>query len=93
MSSREEARELFELLGKLEDLPIIAQGHMKLQLDSITKALDDQKRDYEEVLEDRDRLVRRLDVALHGEEGAAKQARLCDLVSIIEARIGTKDEQ
>lgn len=36
--------------------------------------------DYEEVLTDHRRLVRELDVALSGEEGAAKQASLCDLI-------------
>lgn len=36
--------------------------------------------DYEEVLADHRRLVRELDVALNGEEGAAKQASLCDIV-------------
>jgi hypothetical protein len=35
---------------------------------------------HREVHEDHLRLVRVLDVALHGEEGAAKQASLCDLV-------------
>lgn len=37
--------------------------------------------DYEEVLADHRRLVRELDVALNGIEGAAKQASLCDIVS------------
>lgn len=36
--------------------------------------------DYEEVLADKRRLVRELDAALHGEDGAAKQASLCDLI-------------
>ena len=36
--------------------------------------------DYEEVLADKRRLVRELDVAMHGEDGAAKQASLCDLI-------------
>ncbi|MPS30540.1 MAG: hypothetical protein E2576_14510 [Alcaligenaceae bacterium] len=36
--------------------------------------------DYEEVLADHRRLVRQLDVALNGEDGAAKQASLCDIV-------------
>jgi hypothetical protein len=35
---------------------------------------------YEEVLADHRRLVRELDVALNGQEGAAKQASLCDIV-------------
>lgn len=37
--------------------------------------------DYEEVLTDHRRLVRELDVLLNGEEGAAKQASLCDIVA------------
>ena len=36
--------------------------------------------DYEEVLADHKRLVRELDVALNGEDAAAKQASLCDIV-------------
>jgi hypothetical protein len=38
--------------------------------------------DYEEVLADHRRLAREIDVALHGEDGAAKQASLCDLVPL-----------
>ena len=38
------------------------------------------KADYEEVLAGHRKLVRDLDVAMHGEEGAAKQASLCDLI-------------
>lgn len=37
--------------------------------------------DYEEVLADHRRLVRELDVLLNGEDGAAKQASLCDIVA------------
>jgi len=37
--------------------------------------------DYEEAFADHKRLVRELDVILNGEEGAAKQASLCDIVS------------
>jgi hypothetical protein len=44
------------------------------QADSATAA------DYEEVLADHRRLVRELDVLLNGEEGAAPQASLCDIV-------------
>lgn len=40
--------------------------------------------DYEQVLADHRRLVRRLDVALNGEAGAAKQASLCDIVGQLE---------
>jgi hypothetical protein len=37
--------------------------------------------DYEEVLTDQRRLVRKLDVLLNGQDGAAKQASLCDIVA------------
>lgn len=40
--------------------------------------------DYEEVLADHQRLVRELDVLLNGEEGAAKQASLCDIVAQVQ---------
>jgi len=36
--------------------------------------------DYEEVLADHNRLVRELDILINGEEVAAKQASLCDIV-------------
>ncbi|MGC0054572.1 hypothetical protein ACNSPG_16165 [Brucella pituitosa] len=39
-----------------------------------------ERADYEEVIADKRRLTRLLDVAMHGEEGAAKQASLCDLI-------------
>lgn len=38
--------------------------------------------DYEQVLADQRRLTRELDVAMHGEEDAAPQASLCDLISL-----------
>ncbi len=37
--------------------------------------------DYEQVLADHRRLVRELDVLLNGEDGAAKQASLCDIIA------------
>lgn len=37
--------------------------------------------DLEEVLADKRRLAREIDVAMHGEEGAAQQPSLCDLVT------------
>lgn len=37
--------------------------------------------DYEEVLADKRRLTRELDVIMNGEDGAAKQASLCDIVA------------
>jgi hypothetical protein len=41
--------------------------------------------DYEEVLAGHRLLVRVLDVLMHGEEGAAQQASLCDLVAMFPA--------
>ena len=40
------------------------------------------------VTADHDRLVRELDVLLNGEEGAAQQASLCDLVSQLKTKGG-----
>lgn len=40
--------------------------------------------DYEEVQAEHRQLVRRLDVALNGERGAARQASLCDIVGQLE---------
>jgi hypothetical protein len=42
--------------------------------------------DYEEVLADKRRLAREIDVALCGEEDAAPQASLCDLVKVAEMK-------
>jgi len=43
----------------------------------------EQVRDYQVCHEDHKRLVREIDVIMHGEDGAAKQASLCDLVNPI----------
>ncbi len=40
--------------------------------------------DYQEFVKDQKRLVRELDVLLNGEEGAAEQASLCDIVSQVQ---------
>jgi hypothetical protein len=49
-----------------------------------TKAqLESELQDYKEAHADKQRLVREMDVILNGEEGAAKQASLCDLVGQI----------
>ena len=39
--------------------------------------------DYEAVLADKRRLAREMDVAMHGEAGAAKQPALCDVLSSV----------
>lgn len=46
----------------------------------IERELNRKIADLNEVLADKRRLTRELDVAMHGEEGAAKQASLCDLI-------------
>lgn len=53
--------------------------------DAERKARVAERAKYEEVLEDKRRLTRELDVALSGESGAAKQASLCDLIPIAKA--------
>lgn len=47
---------------------------------------------YEEVLTDHKRLVREIDVIINGEEGAARQASLCDLVGQIKALASRGDD-
>lgn len=42
---------------------------------------------YKEAQADKNRLVRELDVLINGEEGAAKQASLCDIVSQVRAAL------
>jgi hypothetical protein len=69
--------------GDPADTIINAIKRMRIQSapsDALTAA------DYEEVLADHRRLVRELDVALCGEEGAAKQASLCDIVGMVKDR-------
>ncbi|HIE1413886.1 TPA: hypothetical protein ACXJR5_002349, partial [Pseudomonas aeruginosa] len=58
-----------------------AQARAALAQPSPLQAEQPTADDYEEVLADHRRLVRELDVLLNGEEGAAKQASLCDLVA------------
>lgn len=67
--------------------PMIASGYecpaastAMIEAATALDALQARVKDYEEVLADKRRLAREIDIALHGEEGAAKQASLCDLV-------------
>lgn len=50
------------------------------------------KNDYEEVLTDNRKLVRKLDVIINGKE-AAKQASLCDIVSQLRSVLEQKDKE
>lgn len=67
----------------------LAGPHTSRLLDAIPKLLDRCAEreaekatiaDYEEVLADKRRLAREIDVAMHGEDKAAEQPSLCDLV-------------
>lgn len=49
-------------------------------------------RDHEEVHESKRALVREIDVIINSEEGAAKQASLCDLVGQIQELVTERDE-
>lgn len=69
----------FDLAGCWKEMFDLART-----LERENTALQQQMRDYEEVLADNRRLTRELDVALHGEEGAARQASLCDLIPLAE---------
>jgi hypothetical protein len=54
-------------------------------LASLTKEHEQRMVEYEEVLTDHRMLVRQLDVLMNGEEGAAAQASLCDIVVMLPA--------
>lgn len=69
---------------------------MLLEMRAERDALRERVADYEEVLEDKRRIARELDVAMHGEEGAAKQASLCDLIGPAKAlreRVAARDTE
>lgn len=66
------------LLGMQED----PEGGYVTYADHV-KALKQQQDDYEEVLADKRRLTRALDVLMNG-DNAAKQASLCDIVGSFE---------
>lgn len=55
------------------------------------KSLRAERDDLLEVLADKRRLTRELDVALSGEEGAAKQASLCDLIGVAKSLRAERD--
>ena len=76
------------LMGRLGRLPIVDLG-IAWPDRSPAEATGDAERvaqleglcaDYEQALTDKRRLTREIDVAMHGVDGAAKQASLCDLI-------------
>ena len=60
----------------------LAETHLRMSatLRALTQAQAERIADYEDAMADKRRLAREIDVAMHGEEGAAKQASLCDLI-------------
>lgn len=92
--SVQDRNEIIELLATLlhfipKDEPEIYRDTVRLcgALRDITPPADGQaqQEDYERVISSHNRLVRKLDVLINGEKGAAKQASLCDIVSQVEA--------
>lgn len=77
--------EIKKEIRKIIDNNMDSDGYIPESIVSaaITDFFEQQMKDYEEVLADHRRLVRQIDVILNGEEGAAKQASLCDLVGQI----------
>lgn len=67
--------------GNVESLDVVAEKLAELRARIWPEAPAASAADYEEVLADHRRLARELDVLLNGEEGAAKQARLADIVA------------
>lgn len=75
---REEIRE--QTVSALKE-SVVNQQFEIVSLRSRITALEAELRDTREVLADKRRLAREIDVAMHGEENAAPQASLCDLVA------------
>lgn len=69
-------------MPKLERPSTLEQELTIKDLLAEVERLKGQVADLEEVLADKRRLTRELDVALSGEAGAAPQASLCDLIPI-----------
>ena len=65
------------------DRPAMSDEKLSWEWRQEVEALKQQLADYQEVHEDKQRLVRKLDVIWNGEAGAATQASLCDLVAQI----------
>jgi len=68
--------EIIALIGQVVD-----------ELNSTDNEVEAGIEDYKATLEDHQRLVRKIDVILNGEEDAASQASLCDLVPQIRALV------
>lgn len=69
--------------GTFEAFERLIKGESPL-LDKISYGIEDKVQcliDFEEVNDSKKALIRELDVLLNGEEGASKQASLCDIVS------------
>lgn len=67
----------------LPDTPICNECKVKISAATELRTLRADNEGWKDASESRDALVRKIDVILHGEDGAAKQASLCDLVGPI----------
>jgi hypothetical protein len=74
------AQDLRDILATAPLTPAEKDNLTEADLRQVIANRDALLADYQEVLTDKQRLTRELDIALHGEEGAAKQAGLCDLI-------------
>ncbi len=75
-----------------DEMVLVSMGRIRAAFSRYGQPAQPATSDYEEVLADHRRLVRKLDVLLNGEEGAAKQASLCDIVAQVQ-REGIKAAQ
>ncbi len=73
-------RSEIECLNRLANAQAEGTATIIMKLEREIAAKDARIAELEEVLADKRRLTRELDVAMNGEEGAAKQASLCDLI-------------
>ena len=79
---RAQNAEQAEEIGRLRASELDLENRCRSYADFVLEndRLREQNADYEEVLADKRRLTRELDIAMHGEDGAAQQASLCDLI-------------
>ncbi len=69
-----------QILADLDNSVIVCRQTMRKAIEDALHQVDD----FNEITANHKRLVRQLDVALNGNEGAAKQASLCDIVAQVQ---------
>lgn len=65
---------------------------MQEYADQQTAALREEKAQLVEIIEDKRRLCREIDIIMHGEEGAAKHPSLCDIMASVRDLVKHKAE-